>query len=252
MLGAVWQHSSHRHADNAMENTDTRNPELTNTRDPELLETWRQEAASFFAANQAARGALERAMGLVFAVAAVGAALSTKDGALPIPAFLWLLLSYVFQQYADLTVLGMARRRLEEAVQRYFHGRPGLIYETYVVDVRKNKADYWGVTLLQALMVAAIVTATVLIGHSAFGDSHPIGLRVGFTVATTIAFGSAARSAWEMLHAEAKGLDNLPPPDEVSPSDVDTPRPWKRASRRRMVRGRTLVRRGLGRARGQS
>lgn len=118
----------------------------------ELSSARREEAITLFQVNQAGRTAVERVVALFFSVAAiagsVGIAAGTPDVVLPLPALLLLLLSYMFQQYADLTVLGTARRHLEDLVNEGLGGK-ALIYETAVAQIRQTSPLVRSVRLLQ-------------------------------------------------------------------------------------------------------
>ena len=183
-----------------------------------LLETRRAEAIAFFQVNQAARNAVERVVALFFSVAAiaasVGVAAHTPYVVLPLPPLLLLLLSYMFQQYADLTVIGTARRRLEELVNDGCGGK-GLLYETVVARIRKDPPLSRSVRFLQSmllLMVIASMTAAFIV---AIGD-HDRRVLIGFVAATTLGLASFVYSWVHMLlsgprtdHAlSAQGLGN--------------------------------------------
>jgi hypothetical protein len=177
---------------------------------PGVVEAWRQEAASLYASNQAARSALERVVALVFAGASVGAALSTAEEKvlLAFPFFLWLMLGYIAQQFSDLTVSGIARYRLEQAVNEA-SGRICLLAETRVAPIRKDKGRFWGVPLLQALMVLAVIFATVLI---TVGREDVSVLEWAlYGIATAAAIIAAVRSGYEMLKTDEWAASAIEP-----------------------------------------
>jgi hypothetical protein len=122
----------------------------------------RDEAIAFFQVNQAGRTAVERVVALFFSVAAiagsVGVAAHTPDVVLPLPPLLLLLLSYMFQQYGDLTVIGTARRHLEDLVNQAVEGK-GLIYETAVAQVRQVPPLVHSMRLLQSLLGLIVLAA---------------------------------------------------------------------------------------------
>lgn len=163
-------------------------------------QTRREEAIAFFHVNQTGRNAVERVVALFFSVAAiagsVGVAAGTPDVLLPLPALLFLLLSYMFQQYADLTVLGGARRRLEDLVNDQI-GAKGLIYETAVAQIRQVKPLSNSVRLLQGLLGAVVIGAAVVATVVAFEDSTLI--RVAYLTGTALAIASAVYSYVHML-----------------------------------------------------
>lgn len=168
---------------------------------PELIETRREEAIAFFHVNQTGRNAIERVVALFFSVAAiagsVGVAAGTPDVLLPLPALLFLLLSYMFQQYSDLTVLGGARRRIEDLVNEQL-GAKGLVYETAVAQIRQVPPLVNSVRLLQGLLGAIVLTATAVALVIAFQD-HSTWIRVAFLLGTAVAIASALYSYAHML-----------------------------------------------------
>ncbi len=169
--------------------------------DPRLVETRRQEAIAFFQVNQAGRTAVERVVALFFSVAAiagsVGVAAGTPDVVLPLPPLLLLLLSYMFQQYGDLTVLGRARRHLEELVNDSIGGK-GLIYEIAVADVRKTVPLMRSMRVLQSMLGIVVVGATAVGAVVAIRD-HNAAILLGFCAGTALAAASAGYSYLHML-----------------------------------------------------
>lgn len=167
----------------------------------ERVQARREEAVAFFHVNQTGRNAVERVVALFFSVAAiagsVGVAAGTPDVLLPLPALLFLLLSYMFQQYSDLTVLGSARRRLEDLVNDQL-GVKGLVYETAVAEIRQVKPLVHSVRLLQALLGAVVIGATSAAAVVAFHD-HSTLIRVAYVAGTALAIGSAGYSYLHML-----------------------------------------------------
>jgi hypothetical protein len=142
------------------------------TRTVEILATRRAEAIALLEANQRGRtrGSLALASGLLVIVVAgtVGIACDTPALAIPVPTVLLLLMSELFQYYADVTVLGAARRRLEELVNAEL-AAPCLIYESFVADIRKRPPLVRServlqtaapVTVLGSIVVATLVTYT--------------------------------------------------------------------------------------------
>lgn len=172
-------------------------------REKELLETYRAEAAGFFAANQAARTAGERAIALIGSVVALAVAAGinagTDDVAIPLPGLVLLLVAHMLHQYADLTVMGVARGMLEKRVNELLDD-DALVYETAVADVRDHGLLVTSMRLLQgfafALVVAVLVVGTIV----AFDDQRWY-VEIGFVVATagglvtaSVAFAGMRRS----------------------------------------------------------
>jgi hypothetical protein len=177
----------------------------------ERVQTRREEAMAFFHVNQTGRNAVERIVALFFSVTAiagsVGVAAGTPDVLLPLPALLFLLLSYMFQQYSDLTVLGGARLRLEELVNDEI-GAKGLIYETAVAQIRQVPPLVNSVRLLQGLLGVVVIGATAVATVVAYQDHSPLIL-VAFLMGTAVAIASAFYSYVHMLRTPAICAEKL-------------------------------------------
>lgn len=187
----------------------------------QLFETRRQEAVALFQANQAARAVADRTLTLTFALAATTVAIASQAGPelalLPVPAVLWLLLSYMFSQHADLTILGATRRYLEEVLKKDV-GDYGLIYEVAVADIHRRPA-FMDQRVLGVVLAITIATLTVLEAITAFGGDALIG--AVYLGGTTLAFSSAAFSwqarcrAWpEAIAGLQERLGHTLEPDE--------------------------------------
>ena len=155
-------------------------------REKELLATYRAEAAGLFQVNQAERGAAERVVALVFTVVAVtitaGIGAEAEQVVLPLPTLVLLLITYMFHQYTDLTVLGMARRELEVRVNDIL-GKPALLYETVIADIRKRPPLVTSVRMLQWLS-GLLVVAIVVVGTVIAFDGEPWYVEWGYACAT--------------------------------------------------------------------
>jgi hypothetical protein len=176
-----------------------------------LLETRRAEAIAFFEVNQAARTAAERVMALIFSVsgiaASVGIAADTDRVVVPLPAVLLLLLSYMFQQYGDLTVVGTTRRYLEDLVNDELHGE-GLVYESAVARIRQVPPLVQSVRMLQTAMGLVLAAAT---GWAIWiiVEGVPELMVIGFAFATAVALASAALSYRDMLRSGSESAEKL-------------------------------------------
>ncbi len=187
----------------------------------QLNEIRASEAVALFQANQAGRNAIERVVGLFLSVGAIAgttaAATHSADAVLPLPAFLLLLFSYMFQQYTDLTVLGRARLRLEDLVNTDL-AAPALIYETAVAEIRQRFPLVVGVRLLQILLGLVAFGATAAATVIAFNNDDT-WIRKGFVAGTTLALASALISFAQMHIAKRvtdeqlkeEGLDDARP-----------------------------------------
>lgn len=178
---------------------DSVSPELAGQEQLNAIRT--DEAVALFQANQSGRNAIERVVGLFLSVGAIAgttaAATNSPDAVLPLPAFLFLLFSYMFQQYTDLTVLGRARLRLEDLVNRSLGAR-GLIYETTIAEIRQRYPLSWSVRMLQGLLALVAVGATA--GATVVAVRSPdTWILVGFITGTVLALASALLSYVHML-----------------------------------------------------
>jgi hypothetical protein len=166
---------------------------------------------AFFQVNQGGRNAAERVLALFLTVVAiagsVGVAADTADVVLPLPALLLLLLSYMFQQYADLTVIGTARRFLEDLVNQEIGG-DGLIYESTVAPIRKMPPLSRSMRAFQTLIFAIVLGTTLFGGFTAIWD-HDILVTVGFGVATLAAAASCLYSFVQMNRSEDAAIEKL-------------------------------------------
>jgi hypothetical protein len=142
-------------------------------------------------------------MALIFSVssivASVGVAAKTNRVVLPLPALLFLLLSYMFQQYSDLTVIGAARRRLEDLVNAEVGGK-GLVYETAVAEIRQVRPLVRSVRVLQGLMGATVGGATIFACWVLFQGAAALVV-VAFIVVTSLTMLSAGLSYRDMLRS---------------------------------------------------
>jgi hypothetical protein len=170
-------------------------------RDKVVVETLRAEAIALFQVNQAARTAAERVAALTFAVVAItvaaGINAETDDVAIVLPSVVLLLLSYMFQQYADVAVIGAARASLEARVNAVLVDRC-LIYETEVASIHKGRPLVGSFHFLRALL-AALVLALLCVGtYVAFDGQEPY-VEVAYQAATLASLVSAVWSFIAML-----------------------------------------------------
>lgn len=171
---------------------------------PDLTQTRRDEAIAFFHVNQAARNAAERVVALFFTVTAiagsVGVAAHNPDAVLPLPALLLLLVSYMFQQYADLTVIGTTRRRLEDLVNNEVGG-DGLVYESTVAPIRKTPPLSHSMRFFQSLIFLIGMVATVA-GAIVAVRAHNALILTAFSLATFLA---SISCFYSYLHMQKSG-----------------------------------------------
>jgi hypothetical protein len=189
----------------------------------ELLNMRRDEAMALFHANQAGRNAAERVAVVIVALASIAAAAGIERGSIdvviPLPALYALLLSYAFQQYADVTVIGAARRRLEDLVNQRL-GATALVYETAVAPIRKVPPLSVSVRVLQVL-VGVIVAAVLAVASVAAADETVL-VRTAYWIGTLLCFGSAGLSframhqSWDEAVSRLDESVPMPPADEPS------------------------------------
>lgn len=135
----------------------------------ESLAVRAEEAAALLDVNQRRRSDAETTLALVAVLALVvcAAAIALKDAAvfLPLPPIALLLTSLSFQQYADVSVIGAARRRLERSVNTHTD-EAALMYETEVAGIRKQPPLVLSVRVMQGLtwagLIGGIVAGTVI------------------------------------------------------------------------------------------
>lgn len=184
--------------------------DVDSTPDPALIDTQRQEALALFQANQAARSAAARAYvaSLTIGGAALVAGVNAETWAvvLPVPALLLLVLAHMFQQYTDLTVIGMARLALERRVNTAIGG-PGLIYETAVAGATKEPPLVWSVRALQ-IATGAVVVAVIAAGAIAAQGENAVVI-ISYALSTLAALGVAGLSFLQMLDAEQVAKDRI-------------------------------------------
>jgi hypothetical protein len=170
----------------------------------QLTEIRAAEAVALFQANQSGRNAIERVVGLFLSVGAIAgttaAATNSADAVLPLPAFFLLLLSYMFQQYTDITVLGRARLLLEDLVNDSL-GERALIYETTVAKIRQRRPLVLSVRVLQT-MLGAVTAGAVVAGFVVALRSDSAWIERGYIVVTALACASFVFSYRHMYMAE--------------------------------------------------
>jgi hypothetical protein len=178
----------------------------------QLLETRRAEALALFQANQQARASVDRMIpvfvALVAAAASVGIANEAPEVLVPAPAAFALLLTYQCHVLADLTIIGMARLKLEALVNAELRA-PGLVYETHVAGIHKEKrsADrrapkvarlrYVSTPMTQGILVLALIGMTIGASIVAF-DQHA-AIAIAYVVGTSTCLAAAARAVYEMF-----------------------------------------------------
>lgn len=155
------------------------------------------EARSLLAANQAARRLALVVTLAVLAATAVALATGARRVMSVEAPFCLLGVSFAFQIYAEVSVLGTARASLERSLTD--HGGTGVFYERDIVPVRQRSPLVVSVRVLQAV-TALFVTGAVVAGVVvAFEDSA--ALAAGTVVATALSLITAVLSYRDMLRS---------------------------------------------------
>lgn len=186
----------------------------------ELLRTRRAEAIALLETNQRGRsrasGVLALAFLTILIAGTIGIAWNKPDLAIPVPTVLLLLVAELFQCYADVTVVGKARRRLEVAINNEL-GAAGVIYESLVADIRKRPPLVFSERVLQGAG-ALVVVASIVVGAVIAYDERPTWLEVLYPVSTGFALVVALLSYRAMLASGAVATAALARLDQPSDS----------------------------------
>lgn len=146
-------------------------------------------------------------LGLVVAGALAGLLAGTDDVCLLLAPGALLGMSLSFQQFADVTVLGAARERLERRLSEEL-GEAALIYETQVAPLRQQPPLVGSVRALQGL-VGGVLAATAAVGAVAAFDDQPAPVSVGYVTAIAVTAASAAASYRDMLRSGSVAAERL-------------------------------------------
>lgn len=171
----------------------------------ELLQTRRGEAAALLQVNQGIRAAavLTLTAAVLLAAAAAIAATATDQSAVlvPVPAIVLLLCSLAFQQFAEVSVTGTARVRLESAINSQL-AATALIYETHVAQIRQRRPLVGSVRILQCVWAAGIVILLAAATIAAY-EQPEAWVPVLYTAFTLAALLACALSYRDMLRSGA-------------------------------------------------
>jgi hypothetical protein len=165
---------------------------------PELIATRRGEAAALLRVNEGFRAGavLTLTVAMLLAAAAGMLAIAAGESAvlMPVPAIVLLLCSLAFQQFAEVSVTGAARARLESAINSQLTAT-ALIYETHVAQVRQRRPLVDSVRILQCVWAAGIVILLVAATIAAYEqpEAWVPALYSAFTLATLIACAASYR-----------------------------------------------------------
>jgi hypothetical protein len=177
----------------------------------QLLATRREEAAALLAINQRTRGLATGILtaSLIIALTAGLVALASHKSAvlIPVPSVLLLLSALAFQQFAEVSVTGAARRLLEHAINSHLDGT-GLLYETHLARIRKRQPLVGSVRVLQCVWAAGVLGMIGAGGIAAYEQPAawpPVPYTV-FTIASMLACGSSYRDMLRSGQTAASAL----------------------------------------------
>jgi hypothetical protein len=163
-----------------------------------LLDARRDEAATLLAVNQRIRIAavLTLVAGALLAAAAITLAIALQNSLvlMAAPPVLVLLCALAFQQFAEVSVIGVARAHLEAAVNEQLNGT-ALLYETVVAPVRQRRPLAASVRILQVVWGSGVL-GVLIAGTVAACDQPEVwvaALYSAFTLASVLACGVSYR-----------------------------------------------------------
>lgn len=179
----------------------------------QLVEIRREEAATLFATARAHLARSDQLLALAGAAGAAVVGLAIKDGfeqvMLGVPAALFLVLSWVTQVYTDVTVMSIARKRIEDVLEEQL-GESALIYESFAASYRAG--PYLRGPLAMAVAVACFA-AGVTVAGAIIAARRAAPALVLYSVATAIAFTAAAAAALDFVRVRRdapSGLEEWP------------------------------------------
>ena len=168
----------------------------------ELDELRKAEARDLLEINQARRARAEASLVLAIALTstAVAVALGTHRKAvmIPVPAATLILLALAFQQYADVSVLGAARKNLERLLNERAGGA-GLVYESAVSPIRQRQPLVGSVRALQSLVL--VLTFGGLVGSTVIAFERSAAVWAPYAIATGLALVVACVSYRDMMRS---------------------------------------------------
>lgn len=163
------------------------------------------EAGQLLRLNQQLRASATWTLIAAFVVAAAGtiAAILARDLAvlLPLPAVTTMLCSLGFQQFAEVSVVGTARRHLEQIVNAELSGQ-ALVYETAVARIRQRLPLVASVRLLQAVWATSLLALLIAASRVAYGSGYEAWVPLAYSALTAAAVVSAVASYRAMLRSD--------------------------------------------------
>lgn len=169
-----------------------------------LIESRRAEAVELLRLNQRLRMSATWTMIAALVIAATGtiAAVLARDLAvlLPLPTVTTLLCALGFQQFADVSVVGAARRDLEQLLDSELGGL-ALLYESAVAGIRQRAPLVVSVRLLQAAWATSLLALLIAASDAAYSSGYEIWVVVAYSVLTAVALLAAGASYRDMLRS---------------------------------------------------
>jgi hypothetical protein len=181
-----------------------------NEKEQQLIETRRAEAMALFTSAQAYNARNDQLVGLGLTAIAAAATLALKEDVeevlLGVPAALMLLITYALQVDADVRVMGVARKRIEEVLERQL-GESALIYQSETIPFRRD-SFIRGVNWARNLLVLPLL-GTAVAGCVVAYDIHGWVLAVLYALLLVAFAASPVLAFLDSRRAEIKAEDAL-------------------------------------------
>lgn len=169
-----------------------------------LAESRRREAFELLRINQRLRVSATWTLlvALLLATAGTLGAILAREAAvlLPLPAASALLCALGFQQFADVSVIGAARRRLEQLINSEAE-EDALVYETTVAGVRQALPLVTSVRVLQASWAVVLLALLIAASRTAYSAGYPAWVPLAYTVLTVASLLALGASYRDMLRS---------------------------------------------------
>jgi len=171
-----------------------------------------REASALLAANQRLRVAATWTFVLAALLGGGGVVVAVVARELvvllPLPAPTCLLYALGLQQFAEVSVLGSARRRLELVLAAELEGE-ALFYERDVAGVRQREPLVASVRVLQAAWSLAVLATLIAATWTAFQSGFEWWVPVGYCAVTAPALLAVCLSYRDMLRSGRLAAEQL-------------------------------------------
>ncbi|MGN6558675.1 MAG: hypothetical protein ACTHLH_11800 [Solirubrobacterales bacterium] len=166
-----------------------------------LVETRRDEAIALLQMSQTRRNVEERVATVLTGVTSIAGsfavAVNSLNALVPLSPIYLLTLAYMFQEYADMTVIAAARRRLEDLVNTEVGGL-GLIYEAVVSPIRSVPPLFRSIRMFQ-MWIGLIVNLVTVVAIVVVIRDHNALVIASFGVALLLALATCFYSYLHLL-----------------------------------------------------